>query len=230
MSRPPRVCAPPARRIALIHAVAVAMEPIHAAFKREWPEAILFNVLDDSLSGDRAAAKEMSAALADRMVALARYGRTAGADAILFTCSAFGPAIERAAAELPIPVLKPNEAMFEAALGYGQRIGMLATFQPAVATMEDEFRQDAQRLGSPATLTTRVANGAMEALRAGDQQTHDRLIAQQAGDLGDVDAVMLAQFSMAGAQAAVQAICRQPVLSSPAAAVAKLRKLLLDHA
>lgn len=222
MSKPPR--------ISLIHAVAVAMEPIHTAFKRDWPEAALVNILDDSLSGDRAAAKELSAALSDRMVALARYGHSVGADAILFTCSAFGPAIERAAAELPIPVLKPNEAMFEAALGYGARIGMLATFQPAVATMEDEFRQDAQRLGSAATLTTAVANGAMDALRAGDAQTHDRLLAQKADALGDVDAVMLAQFSMAGAQAAVQAVSRQPVLSSPAAAVAKLRRLLLDRA
>lgn len=222
MSKPPR--------IVLIHAVAVAMEPIHTAFKRDWPEAGLVNILDDSLSGDRAAAKDLTAGLSDRIVSLARYGRSAGADAVLFTCSAFGPAIERAATELPIPVLKPNEAMFEAALGYGQRIGMLATFKPAVATMEEEFRQDAQRLGSSAALITAVADGAMEALRAADPQTHDRLLVQRAGDLRDVDAVMLAQFSMAGAQAAVQAVCRQPVLSSPAAAVAKLRRLLPDRA
>lgn len=213
-------------RITLIHAVAVAMAPIHTAFQADWPEARLVNILDDSLSADRASANVLTAALSERMITLARYAHGSGADAVLFTCSAFGPAIEAAAALLPIPVLKPNEAMFETALGLGGRIGMLATFPPAVSTMAEEFREDAQRLGKTAALTTAVAHGAMDALRAGRPHEHDGLLAKQVASLRDVDAVMLAQFSMAGAQAAVQAVCPKPVLSSPAAAVAKLRKLL----
>ena len=40
-------------RIALIHAVRVAMQPVEDAFRRHWPEAERVNLLDDALPGDR---------------------------------------------------------------------------------------------------------------------------------------------------------------------------------
>src|SRR5262249_25597629 len=97
------------RRIALIHAVSVAMQPIADAFRELGPEARCFNLLDDSLSFDRARAGELTPEISARIAALADYARARGADAILYTCSAFGPAIEAVARESDIPVLTPNE-------------------------------------------------------------------------------------------------------------------------
>ena len=115
-------------RIVLLHATPVAMQPIHSAFAEVWSEAQTINLLDDGLTIDRARENELSESLMERFVRFGRYGYDMGADAILITCSAFGPAIDRLAAELPVPVLKPNEAMFQAAVSYGLRIGMLTTF------------------------------------------------------------------------------------------------------
>ncbi|MDR3471166.1 MAG: aspartate/glutamate racemase family protein [Devosia sp.] len=213
-------------RIALIHAVEVAMAPIRAAMAEGWPEAEVVNLLDDSLAPDRAAEAELSEAMTARIVGLARYAAGLGAEAVLFTCSAFGPAIERAAAELAIPVLKPNQAMFGAALAAGVHIGMLATFAPAVGGMEAEFAAEARRHASPADLTTIVVPEAMAALRRGDGETHDRLLAERAGALAHCDAVLLAHFSTSRAAAAVRGALRVPVLTSPEAAVAQLRRRL----
>src|ERR1044071_4489198 len=93
-------------RIALIHAVTVAMAPVHAAFASGWREAELVNILDDSLLPDRERDAAITPAMIARFADLAGYAHGNGADAILFTCSAFGSAIERAAARVPIPVLK----------------------------------------------------------------------------------------------------------------------------
>lgn len=216
-------------RIALIHATAIAVEPVAAALHNAWPEARPVNILDDSLSPDLDAAGELSSALSDRIVALAQYAYDIGSKGILFTCSSFGPAIERAAGVLGIPVLKPNEAMFGAAVRQGGRVAMLYTFPPARVSMEREFREEARRLGSPAELTPILVDGAIEAIRRGDVETHNRLVAEAATRLYGFDSITLAHFSTSRALESVRAVTSVPVFTSPDAAVAKLRTLLGSH-
>ena len=165
-------------RIVLLHATPVAMQPVHTAFAERWPEAEIINLLDDGLSFDRAREGQLSEAMITRFVRFGQYGFDMGADGILATCSAFGPAIDAMAKALPVPVLKPNEAMFQAALQYGQRIGMLATFGPAIGTMTEEFAEYAAQIGSHATLKTVLVEGAIGLLRTGDAQGHNRLVAE----------------------------------------------------
>jgi Asp/Glu/hydantoin racemase len=157
----------------------------------------MLQYLDDSLSLDRERDGVLTAVMGRRIGDLAEYAAAIGANGILFTCSAFGEAIEAAAARLSIPVLKPNEAIFEAALAIGGRIAMLATFAPSVGSMEDEFRDMAAARQSRATIETYCVPGAMAALRVGNGAEHDRLIAEAAPRFADCDAVLLALFDRA---------------------------------
>lgn len=217
-------------RIVLLHATPVAIDPIKVAFTKGWPEAETVNLMDDGLSVDRAKVANLTEDIIDRFVALALYGyRHIGADGLLVTCSAFGPAIESVADELPIPVLKPNEAMFEKALSYGPRIGMLATFSPSISTMEAEFVEEAERLRPGAAITTILVPNAIDALRKGDTDTHNFLVAERAPELCDMDALMLAHFSTSRAAAAVRERLPIPVLTAPDSAVAKLRERVLGE-
>ena len=150
-------------RIVLLHGTPVAVEPIQKSFATRWPEAEVVNLLDDSLSVDRAKDHDLTPRMFERFMELGGYAQRIGADGILVTCSAFGPAIERMTRELPMPVLKPNEAMFKAAMTRGQRIGMLATFAPSVLTMTEEFDEFVRATGSKGTLKTIVVDGAMDA-------------------------------------------------------------------
>ena len=214
-------------RIILLHATPVAMAPVHAAFAHDWPEAETVNLLDDGLTIDRAKEPDtLSEKLIDRFVAFGRYAHLIGADGILVTCSAFGPAIERMAEELPIPVVKPNEAMFAAALEKGRRIGMLATFGPSVPTMEAEFSTYARDIYPGATLTTVLVDDAIDSLRKGDHETHNRLVAKRAPELADMDAIMLAHFSTSVAADAVRARVTSPVLTAPQSAVLQMKHLI----
>jgi aspartate/glutamate racemase len=212
-------------RIFLLHATHVAMEPIADAMARLWPEAQPVNLLDDGLSLDRASeGDELSETLTRRFVALGRYGEKSGADGILVTCSAFGPAIDKMEQVLSIPVLRPNEAMFRAAISSGLNIGMLATFGPAVPTMEAEFTNFAA--GTEACLETFVVPEAIDLLRKGGGDGHNRLIAESAPRFSGKDAIMLAHFSTSRAADAVRAKVSVPVHSAPDAAVLRMRELV----
>jgi Asp/Glu/hydantoin racemase len=212
--------------IVLLHATPVAIAPIHDAFLADWPEARLINLLDDGLTAARGSSMDLSESLRTRFVNLARYGYESGADAILATCSAFGPAIEDADAELPVPVCKPNAAMFADALAQGRNIAMIATFAPALPTMVTEFFGGVSRTNSDATLATFIVDDAIDRLRAGDSETHNRLVAQKAASLHGYDAIMLAHFSTAQALDAVTPVASCPVFSAPRSAVANLKNRL----
>ncbi|WP_103174521.1 aspartate/glutamate racemase family protein [Paracoccus sp. SY] len=214
-------------RIVLLHATPVAMEPIKSAMARLWPEAEAVNLLDDGLTIDRAQeGDELSEILIERFVDFGRYACRTGADGILVTCSAFGPAIDRMIETLPVPVLKPNEAMFRAALQHGNRIGMLATFAPSVATMEAEFADLAVRAGAKGKLETIVVPDAIDLLRQGDAEAHNRLVGEMAPALSDRDAIMLAHFSTSRAAERVRAAVSVPVFTAPDAAVTRMRDLV----
>ncbi len=221
-----------APRVALIHATALAMAPIQSAFARHWPQARSMNLLDDSLSVDLAEAGALEPAMVQRFVDLAAYARGTGCGAILFTCSAFGPAIEAAGAAVGLPTLKPNEAMFEDALRLcpdGGRLGLIATFAASLPSMSAELQAMAAGQGRRIDLHTRFVPGAMQDLAEGRVEEHHQKIAQAAQGLDGCAVVMLAQFSMAAAQPLAQAGLSCPVLSSPDCAVLSLQKRM-QHA
>lgn len=213
-------------RVVLIHAVPVAMAPVEAAFQRLWPQVERSNVLDDGLPGALERAGGLTPEIHARIARLVDDAVATGAQGVLFTCSAFGEAIAAAAARASIPVLKPDEAMFAQALQAGRRIGMLASFEPAVPNMERDFRAAAQAQGVAVEIQSVCVPEAMEAARAGDTARHNRLLAEAAPQLAHCDAVMLAQFSTSVALAEVQAVLPCPVLSSPDAAVTLLKRQL----
>jgi Asp/Glu/hydantoin racemase len=207
-------------RITLVHALKHSIAPIEASFAALWPDARLMNLLDDSLSADLARDGRLTEAMTGRFQSIGRYAVSTGADAILFTCSAFGPCIEAVAREhARIPVLKPNAAMIEQAAARGRKIGLLSTFAPTLASMPREFPRSVE-------VVPKLAAGALAALDRGDRTEHDRLVAEASRELRGCDLIALAQYSMAPAAAMVAEASGLPVLTTPDSAVLKLKELL----
>ncbi len=228
--RPQETPGAAAPSITIIHATRAAVAPVEETFERLWPEAEIFSVLDEFLSREMDRLGEMTPAVFERIERLARFGKEGGAAAILYSCSAFGEAIEAVKSKIDIPVLKPNEAMLEEALETGGKIRLAATFEPSIPSIQKELSEMAASRGQTVETESCFVPGAFDALLAGDGEKHDALIADALAGLDPCDSILLAQFSMARALPAVVYQVDARVLTSPDSAVRKLQRVLREVA
>jgi Asp/Glu/hydantoin racemase len=218
--------------VALIHAVPTGARVAQEAFAREFPRATVWNVLDDRLLDDALHAGGLTDALRRRMLRLIAHVLEGGAQGVLLTCSSYGEVADTARTLWDVPVLKSDEAMFDAALAAPfRRIAVVASTPPAVpaALAQLEALVPRARPDRPVDIVTALSE---DAAGPGAPEVTARRLADalDAAGAGDADAVLLAQYSLAPARAALGALVDVPVLDGSDAAARELRGLLTSTA
>jgi len=184
--------------------------------KEKLPECEIINIADDSLIKEVIRHGKVTEGVRERMMHYFKAAASLSPDVIVSACSSVGAVSEEADALLDVPVLRIDKAMIEAALDIGNRIGVLASLSTTVDPTCDYIRRIAQARGQEAVIFPLVAEGAYEANANGDGNLHDSLILQAARALKDsVDALILAQGSMARMESILNDELQKPVFSSP---------------
>src|SRR5215207_10265805 len=98
-------------RIFLVHPFFQSMQLMQAAFRRDWPEVGTFNLLDESLYAEMDEAGTITPEIIRRIRLLFEYCVSARADAIVFTGTTFGPAVDVVRGPLIVPVVRADEAL-----------------------------------------------------------------------------------------------------------------------
>jgi Asp/Glu/hydantoin racemase len=165
---------------------------------------------------------------ARRVVDYVASAEAAGADHILVTCSSIGRAVEAAAALSPIPVLRVDQPMADLAVANGKRIGVVATLPTTLEPTADLVKRRAGGAGKEIELTTRLCEGAFDALMGGNPGLHDQMVAQALRELSaEVDVILLAQASMARVVDTLSdAEKTVPIIASPPEAVRYLASVI----
>jgi aspartate/glutamate racemase len=212
--------------VALIHATPAAMAPARAAFADRFPQARVWNLLDDLLIGQAQEAGSVTAPLRRRMERLIDHAVSGGADAVLLTCSMYGPVAHYVGRSSSVPVLASDDALFDAVAGYRPR--RVAVLGPVQAGVDDTVaRLRAHLADDGADVTGVVVEGATRAAAAGDLAELERLVTAVARAVErTADVIVLGQFSLSPAAAAVAAAVSVPVLSPPHLAAEALHSRL----
>ena len=212
------------KRLTLIHTSGV-MIPVFGELCAELlPEAEVVHVVDESLLKDIIANKGLSKATARRVVGQIISAEQAGADFIVVTCSSIGPAAELGRRLVDVPVMRVDEPMAELAVKKGSQIGVVATLASTLNPTAELIKAQAKEV----EVTTKLCEGAFEAVISGDAVTHDKIVGAGIRELAErVDVIVLAQASMARVVDNLPAgTVKVPILSSPRLAVERLVRLL----
>jgi len=145
----------------------------------------------------------------------------AGARVFFVTCSTLSPLLAELPPETQIETLAIDAPIGEAASRWPGKLSVLATNPAALAPCLQMLAHHGRAVDGAA----RSLPEAFAAYQAGDNATHDRLLLAAITEIPD-GAILLAQASMARILDRLDPMQRSRILTSPQAAIAKLRKIL----
>jgi sulfofructosephosphate aldolase len=217
------------RRVTFIHTVGT-LEPVFQGLAAELlPGTTIEHVVDEGLLAEAIAAGHVPDETSARLERHVGEALAAGSRLVVVTCSSMGPAVDAIVERTGWPVIRVDAAMVDRALDLGRRIGVLATLrttlEPTAALVRDRA---AARGATDVTVTSRLAEGAFGALKAGDPARHDALVRAAFRDLiGRVEVIVLAQASMARvAEQLGDEAAGTPILASPRLGVERAAALV----
>jgi hypothetical protein len=214
--------------VAIISATLVSTPPVQAAFEQLFPEATVWNILDDRLLQDADARGGVTSELQQRMRRLIAHAVTEGADAVLLSCSLYGFVAHEAADELTIPIFGPDDAAFAAYLSSGlRRVWLVGSVQLSVDDSAARLAKAAERRGISIEIIPVFVAEALATSKAGDAVALARSVATKVRSIGaPADSLLLAQYSLAPAAWELGRELGVPVFSGPERSASAVREAI----
>ncbi|MBV8283896.1 MAG: hypothetical protein JO175_04545 [Candidatus Eremiobacteraeota bacterium] len=216
------------RTVGLVHAVLPALGPMRDTLARRMPDVRVINLLDEGLLTEAERLGGLVPETIDRMASVIELLREAKVDAVLLTCTAYSPAVPEMQRRFPgLPIVAVDQMMVDKAVATGRKIGVLATVKAGLDQQVEMLNAAAQRAGVTIEIVPSFHPEAMDALRRGDRDAHDRILLDALPALLErVDVALLAQVSMSPLTAKLPPNLPKPVLSSPELAADRLSEIL----
>lgn len=203
--------------VAVLHTTPVTVSIVKELMGKEWPEADILNFVDDSILPMLRKEAGMMPYVYEKLLAYSQFAKRQEALGVLSACSSIGEFAEFAKGKLSIPVARIDAPMMEKAAQAEGNIVLAATLPTTLGPSERLLRRVC---GEERTVTACLLDDAYALLSSQGKEAHDRRIAQRLLPfLEHGDTVVLAQASMAAAQAYLPPAFAPRMLTSPESGV-----------
>lgn len=202
-------------RIDVIHANASAAKPLHDIFETLDPSLEVHDHINEAML--REAEKDGVTPKALRMFANEVFqAAEEGTDGILIACSVYCGYAPLMKPFLSVPILAVDAPAVSRAAAEGTKIGILATTAPSAPACRKKLKEEAERIHKVLRFEEGIVTEAMNALKKGDMETHDRLLIEKAQKLMDsgCDILFLSQVTMARVYVSMPEAMKQITLST----------------
>ena len=214
------------KTIVIIHTSAVSLQHLNELFAEIIPEAVVHNIMDDSLLKEVSRVGHVTPGIIHRMSAYAKEAEFLGADLIFNQCSSVAEAMDIVKTMVACPVLKVDQAMADKAVEMGSVISVVATVSSTVGPSVRLVQASAHAAKKSVEVKPVLVDGALAMLMRGEREKHNELVLKAVEDAAkSSDVIVLAQGSMAALQDGLAHVGK-PVLVSPRLGVERARKEL----
>ena len=201
------------KRLGILHTAPFLVGVFKQRLSARYPEIDSFHVVDEGLIQTAQRAGRLTTDIVRRIATHVGMIQETGAEAILFTCATTSPAVDLVRPLANVPIMKIDDPMMAQAVRSASTIGLLCTSQTAMPCSKGLLKAHAAEQGKDIAIVEALASEAYGAGRAGDAQTHDRLVRESAVALAaKCELVILGQASMAHLAAPLRETTGKPVL------------------
>lgn len=213
------------KRITLLHTV----KSIYNSFPKMLEDAFgekleITNIVDEILISNTQKKGSFTQWNMDRLLSDMKVAEEEDSDVLVVTCSSLSPYAIELSSKLNKKVITIDNAMCRMAAEQGSRILVLATASTTVDPTVNKIHQELAKLGKSAEVVSSLRTDAMDALKKGDVETHDRILSEEASKFQGCDLVVLAQASMATAKEKVSKLKNWTVLTSPESCISEVKE------
>jgi hypothetical protein len=215
-------------RVALVSSTRAVFGPMETAFREIFPEAQILHLLDETLIEDFRREGGLSPHSRRKALQMALTAQEAGVDGILVTCSTLSPSVDDFRPFLKTPIVKIDEPVIEEVVQKADTIGLLATAETVLKSVEPLVMKKAREVGRRISIRPFIKGDVWPLLQK-DPAAFYRAIAGAATEAAkECQAVILTQVSIAPGRNYVEENLRNRVYASPTYAVQAILKILAD--
>lgn len=202
-------------------------DQVAAAAREILPAVRVISLIDDGLIADINASGRITPAIVRRTLRCYESAADAGASVVLNTCSSIGELVAVGRQAVDVPIVRIDEPMAEEAVAKWGRVAVVATLSSTLGPTSRLLSEKAAASGRHVCVEPVLAQGAYEALIAGDSEGHDALIEEAVGRAASsAEVIVMAQASMARMKERLERAASVPVLSSLRPGLLQVRQVL----
>ena len=214
------------RMVGMVHTVSPNVRWFNELVAEIIPDVEVVHLVDEGLSP--LSGKRHHERIIRRLGILSSLAKESGAEVILLTCTAFGRLADEVKATVNIPVFTVLEIIADETIELANSIGILGTHPGTLASASEIIREQATLRGKKVAVKTLLCEGAFDALKREDWDTHDRIVLKCLTELmEEVKVIVIPQPSMERVfNQAPEIASQKPVITSARLAVQRLKDKL----
>jgi len=219
--------------ITMIHTVFPIVDNLKAIFAKKLgnQSVTIYNIVDDSILPRIVAAGGLSSGIISTVYQHISSAEKMGSDLILVTCSSISEVVDIVSPLVSVPVIKIDDAMTDDAVKIADTLGVVATIETTLNPTINQLRKKMAIAEKEIKIVPLLCSDAYKALiNENNPEKHDLLLYKAIEEIIEsVDAIVLAQASMARLLPKLKKLTNKPILTSTESGIERAINILQNQ-